>query len=452
MSIGNLKDEGNKGNNFPWQLKMLQGLSALSTGINNLVGALTPTPNPAVPAALTVVPEDVAEDASFRSRVSQITTLGDLKSINRYRTDIWLQNSIGTGAVSWGNNIFNLAVTANGDSAIIQSKVSFPYFAGKSQLVECTFSDFDPIPNVSKRVGYYDYFSGGSKPDGFWLESGPNNTVTFKFNNAIGGVSYEYPASDWTNRDFVDHDWAQFNVVMFDFLWLGGLRLRMFISGPKGFTLAHEVNYAGQMGEAEPFIGYPSHPVTYEISTSAAPGGTYSFKPICAQVASEGAVDNAGIMRACGNRNTAITLTGAGTSFPVLAVRKAFANSPVKLVSFELSVATGSDRVYWEIQINPTLSGALTYNQIDAQSTTQFAVGNGTITVTGAGRVIASGYLSTGQAVRTVNFEDNFLSLLGGVNPAIPSSPTFAPDQYVLVVIPLTSPVNVLASMQVKEL
>jgi hypothetical protein len=29
MSIGNLKTEGNKGNNFPWQLKMLQGLQAL---------------------------------------------------------------------------------------------------------------------------------------------------------------------------------------------------------------------------------------------------------------------------------------------------------------------------------------------------------------------------------------------------------------------------------------
>jgi hypothetical protein len=29
MSIGNLKDYGNKGNNFPWQLKMLQGLQAI---------------------------------------------------------------------------------------------------------------------------------------------------------------------------------------------------------------------------------------------------------------------------------------------------------------------------------------------------------------------------------------------------------------------------------------
>jgi hypothetical protein len=29
MSIGNLQDYGSKGTNFPWQLKMLQGLDAL---------------------------------------------------------------------------------------------------------------------------------------------------------------------------------------------------------------------------------------------------------------------------------------------------------------------------------------------------------------------------------------------------------------------------------------
>lgn len=35
MSIGNLTDYGNKGNNFPWQLKMLQGLTGI---INSLTG------------------------------------------------------------------------------------------------------------------------------------------------------------------------------------------------------------------------------------------------------------------------------------------------------------------------------------------------------------------------------------------------------------------------------
>lgn len=437
MSIGNLKDEGNKGNNFPWQLKMLQGISAVYDGIMSLVTTgITTNPNPA------------AEDASYRNRVSQITTLGDLKSINRYRTDIWLQNSTGSGTVAWANNTFSLGVSANNDTAIIQSKISYPYFAGKSQLVECTFSRFAPVPNVTKRVGYYDYFPGGGKVDGFWLESGPDNTVTLIFKNGLGGIDYRYPVSSWDNKDFINHDWDQFNVVMFDFLWLGGLRLRLFVSGPNGFTLAHEVDYAGQFGETETFIGYPSHPVTYEMVATSAPGGTYDFNPICAQVATEGAIDKTGILRACGNGVTALTLTSAANTYPILAIRKGYANSPIKLLSFELSVATNNDRLYWEIQINPSLSAAISYAQIDAQSTTLFGVGNGTITVTSPGRVIASGYLATGQSVRAVNFEDNFLATLGGISPGA----TFVPDSYILVVRPITTPVNVLATMQVKEL
>ena len=42
MSIGNLKDTGNQGNNFPWQLKMLQGLQALvdNNCCNDIIGYL----------------------------------------------------------------------------------------------------------------------------------------------------------------------------------------------------------------------------------------------------------------------------------------------------------------------------------------------------------------------------------------------------------------------------
>lgn len=436
MSIGNLKDEGNKGNNFPWQLKMLQGISAVYDGIASLVtSGITTNPNPA------------AQDASYRNRVSQLTTLGDLKSINRYRTDLWLQNSTGTGYVAWSaTNTFILGVAAKNDSAIIQSKVSFPYYSGKSQLVEITFSNFNPVPGVTKRAGYYDYFTS-STIDGFYIES--SDTIYLGFQNAFAGVNYRYPVNTWTNAaDFINHDWFQFNVVMFDFLWLGGLRLRMFVSGPNGFTLAHEVDYAGQFAESDTFIGYPSHPVTYEIIADENPFGNHIFKPICSQVASEGAIDSAGILRACGTGTTAITLSSSANSYPILAIRKGYANSPVKLVSFELSVATNNDRLYWEIQVNPTLSASISYAQIDAQSTTLFGVGNGTITVTSPGRVIASGYLSTGQSVRAVNFEDNFLATLGGTSPGT----TFVPDSYVLVVRPITTPVNVLSVMQVKEL
>jgi hypothetical protein len=45
MSVGDLKDYGNKGNNFPWQLKMLKGLqgiiNAIASSTNiNIIGPL----------------------------------------------------------------------------------------------------------------------------------------------------------------------------------------------------------------------------------------------------------------------------------------------------------------------------------------------------------------------------------------------------------------------------
>lgn len=438
MSIGNLKDEGNKGNNFPWQLKMLQGLSAISTSITNLLGAFSTGITTSLPAA--------SQDASYRSRVSEITTLGDLKSINRYRTDLWLQNSTGTGTVAWINNTFRLGVTAKNDTAIIQSKVSYPYFSGKSQLIEVTFNSFEVVPGVTKRAGYYDYFTS-STIDGFYIES--SDRIYMGFQNALAGVNYRYPVDTWTNAaEFVNHDWSQFNVVLFDFLWLGGLRLRMFISGPNGFTLAHEVDYAGQFGEGDTFIGYPSHPITYELSAPGTVGGTYYFNPICAQVASEGAIDHTGILRTCSTGVTAVTLASAASTYPIIGIRKGYANSPIKLDSFELSVATNNDRLYWEIQVNPTLSASIAFAQIDSQSTTLYGVGNGVITVSTPGRIIASGYLSTGQSVRSINFEDNFLATVGGTSPGT----SFVSDTYYLVVRPITTPVNVLATMQVKEL
>jgi hypothetical protein len=42
MSIGNLKDSGNQGNNFPWQYKVLLGLQGIIDSNNNCCEALLP--------------------------------------------------------------------------------------------------------------------------------------------------------------------------------------------------------------------------------------------------------------------------------------------------------------------------------------------------------------------------------------------------------------------------
>lgn len=64
MSIGNVKTEGSKGNNFPWQLKMLKGLQ----GIINAIIAITPTPPT---PALSKVP--VIERQSGAGAISGVT-------------------------------------------------------------------------------------------------------------------------------------------------------------------------------------------------------------------------------------------------------------------------------------------------------------------------------------------------------------------------------------------
>ena len=45
MSVGDLKTDGLKGNNFPWQLKMLKGLQGI---INAIIAIPAPAPTPAL--------------------------------------------------------------------------------------------------------------------------------------------------------------------------------------------------------------------------------------------------------------------------------------------------------------------------------------------------------------------------------------------------------------------
>ena len=45
MSIGNTKEYGNKGNNFPWQYKMLVGLDAILSALSVLKAIPLPMPS-----------------------------------------------------------------------------------------------------------------------------------------------------------------------------------------------------------------------------------------------------------------------------------------------------------------------------------------------------------------------------------------------------------------------
>ena len=91
-------------------------------------------------------------DASGRFRSSAITTLFDGKIIGEADNFSW--NVVGTGLNTYDENKMALGVLAN-QYEIYQSRRFFPYFSGKSQLVELTFDHFDTQAGVIKRAGYF---------------------------------------------------------------------------------------------------------------------------------------------------------------------------------------------------------------------------------------------------------------------------------------------------------
>lgn len=329
-------------------------------------------------------PGDVVSlDASARLRVSQLTTLFDGKTLNADDPNLWDQK--GTGTPSFANSSAGMAVTA-GQYLVRHGKYFAPYFSGKSQLVEVTFDTFANQADVTKRVGYYTCntvapFNAGF--DGFWLESAGG---TYKLCMAKDGV--KTLDLDWTQWDgyaaLQDYDWNAFTVVLFDFLWLGGAVLRMFVKSPAGgFVLAHEFNYAGTAPGV--FMRSPNKPVRYEIRSS---GGAGSFRAVCSQVSSEGSLSEQVQSRTLINP-TAVPCNNIGTVYALKGVRAlaAFRDQAVRLVKFGGAVISAqTDGGVLLLYLNPTLSAPLSWA---TNGTVEDGTGNGTQIVTpGTGQLL----------------------------------------------------------------
>lgn len=368
--------------------------------------------------------------------VSQLTTLHDGKLINRAMSEII--EVVGTGTNSYGSNKYNMAVTA-GQYSVIQSRRFMPYFSGKPQKVELTFDNFAPQDNVVKRVGYFS--SSTVAPysatlDGLWLESG-GGTITLKASRA-GTVTLSVPITSWGNYVNLGtyqtlSNWDKFTVIEFNFLWLGGAYIELRLVTPEiGFITAHSYVYAGTAQDV--FMLSPNQPVRYEISSTS---GTGSFRYICNQVASSGSISESWLGKSVNLGTAPLSLASTANTYPVLAIRKgsSYRNSPVLINNVDLLITT-NDTARWTLQINPTLSAGLTYAAV-TNSAIDKANGDGAITVTAAGTIVASGYLTQSRNIDPSIFTRNFLAYLSG-------SITGTQDQYVFCVSPISSSLSVL--------
>lgn len=353
------------------------------------------------------ISDAAAYDAAGRLRVSNLRTLADLKIIDTDDAIAW--ESVGTGTDTFNNNTADLAVTS-GQFRIRATRRSFPYYSAKPTVVQLTAHNFHHEANVEKALGYFS--SSAVSPftaslDGFRIsQRGDGSGVYFEIWKN-GSLVQEIDQGSWL-RPMSGKDWSKFSAFEIDYLWLGGAGVRLFVRDETTgkWEKVVEYTYAG----VGTFTLSPSHKVRYEIRSTT---GTGTFSPICAVVLTEGDISECGYQFSVDN-GAGVTMATLGTKYLMLAIRKRAAqrNVAVKFTDLAGMVLSNTDYLKLTVEINPTLSAALSYAQAPGRPV-DIAAGTGAQTVTANGRIIATAFLSQNGILPSGLLDDDFSAWLG---------------------------------------
>lgn len=372
-------------------------------------------------------------DGGGRTRVSGLTTLFDGKTLNFDDPLAW--ENVGTGTASYADNKVNLSVTT-GQYLIRRSRQYLPYFSGKSQIIETTFDGFDTVAGVTERVGYFS--SAAAAPydtsfDGFFIENAAG-AISFKAYRS-GTETMSVPFTSWDNyQQLQSYDWSKFTVLVFDYLWLGGTEVRLWLKVDEGYVLAHTAKWASL--NSDTFIKSPNQSIRYEIRSTT---GTGSLRCICSAVSTEGDVSYSGKSQSIFT-SSAITTNTVGTIYAIKSLKKLATSRDLGLAITSIGVANTSASDFGMVMLiaNPTLSGAITYT--DRQGFSEGSPTNQTITA-GTGTVIF--IEPVGNAGSASGLNSNFRASLG-------MSITDVSDEYVLAYMPTSVNQSVFGNINFK--
>lgn len=348
-------------------------------------------------------------DAAGRFRVSNPTTRFSSKLVDRDQTLLWSSAVGGGGTVSYVFDFsavqLQLPAGAPGASAVRQTKQYVSYQPGKSQLVDATFQMNATVAGLLQRVGYFD------TSDGLFFENNgnaaSNQELAFVVRTSTSGspVDTRYPRAAW-NLDKLDGSGpsgltlnplaAQLLVIDFIWLGLGDVRFGFYIDGQVVYCLSvPAANISGLV-----FMRRPSLPVRYEISCTAPLALPATLNQICCSIASEGGVQNPGMVRSI-FRNVGTSIATAAFE-PVLSIRLNPGVTTIRSTLFpeQLSIGTSStSSLLWAIVLNPVVAGGAAPVWVDVPaSAAQYDVtADGTVDPLSS-VILASGFLATQQS------------------------------------------------------
>lgn len=316
-------------------------------------------------------------DAGGRLRVSQLFTQLDLKQINDDQPLLIDRETNGVGASQTyfkSKGGVQMSVSNAGNYCIAQSKQWATYFSGKSQFIEITFNNFqNEQPDNLKRAGYYS--SSTLAPftdnlDGCWLEA---DGTTYRLKIYKNGTEkLNVPISEWNEYDELNNDWfdpEKFNVLVIQFLYLGGTAVRFGFVNEGMIEWVHTYKHAGLV--AETFIESPNQPLRWEIRGN---GGAASMDQICGQVSSEGSIGEVGIPVVLESIDYQASAIGNAYLVKAWRLKPEYRNTWVKKIGLSLMPETNDDFIY-RLVLNPVYSGAaLVFNGVN-NSAIEFADG-----------------------------------------------------------------------------
>lgn len=363
--------------------------AGLNQASSDIAQTFQPAATPADPLEVTVenpisLDSGAQLDAGSRLRVSQLNSLLDVKQIHDEQP--LFIDRVGTGTQVYnGKEGTTMSVTA-GQYAIAQTFQRAPYFSGKSQIGEITFDNCENQANVTKRVGYFSssiVAPYDSDKDGLWFEA-DGTDYRLRIQNE-GTDILNVAQADWNIDTALWFDPSKFNVMIFQFLYLGGTAVKIGFFDEGMPKWVHQYNHAGLADGA--FVKTPQQPVRYEIRST---GGAGSMTQICMQVSSEGSTSETGVTRVSESENFQANV--AGTYYGVIGVRLKFAYRDVRVLLESLFLnARTNDDFFWYICINPLVAGAgAGWSGITNSAIEEFS-GTTANTVSDLGTVVSAG-------------------------------------------------------------
>lgn len=401
-------------------------------------------------------------DAFGRTRVSQVTTQADFKQLHD-NLPLFIDTELNGSASSihTSNDAeTELSTSSNGDWVVAQTKQRFNYQSGKSQEIFMTLHSFGLETNITKKIGYFS--SSGASPfntdlDGFWFES---NGTTFDFVTSKTGTETSrvsradwYDPMDGTGESGIDFGILEGNIILqCDFEWLGLGRVRfVYVSGGNRY-LVHSVDFTNgsQRQTTEGWVkidanfkgvymSSPNQPLRWEIRQTGAGSGSFNY--VCSTVGSEGSINKVGKVLSVDNGITHVNATNNTRIYLLHAIRLNSAKLDSVIDILDLTfLATTNDDYLWSVRLNPTIvSGTVSYSAL-TDSSLDHAVGNGQY-LTG-GTVLKAGYIEGNRG--GITSVDNALKIGSKIDGT--------PDELMVCVQPRTNGLDILATLNIREL